>query len=80
MDAEIIAVTNRPEEGIPEGLNGSLPCYDSIEEFNEKREKAWFWLEGVSLFVVGILGFLGNILAILILVRSENTAFNTLLI
>ena len=61
--------------------NGSLPCYDNIEKFHEKRERAWFWLEGVSLFVVGIFGLFGNILAILILSRCPtNTGFNVLLI
>ena len=61
--------------------NDSLPCYDSIEEVYDKRESAYFWLEGVSVFVVGIFGLLGNILAILILSRCPtNTEFNILLI
>jgi hypothetical protein len=61
--------------------NESLHCYDPIEELTEKREKLWFWLEGVLLFIVGILGLLGNTIAITILSQSpENTEFNILLI
>ena len=65
---------------IPEHINDSLSCYESIEEFADKRKLIWFWLEGVMLFAVGIPGLFGNILAILTLGHtSENTSFNILL-
>jgi hypothetical protein len=70
-----------PQDNSPNPFNISLHCYDSIEELNEKREKLWFWLEGVFLFIVGILGLIGNIIAIATLSQSpENTEFNILLI
>ena len=63
------------------GSNYSIKCYAPLDEVKVLREKSWFWIEGVFLFVVGTIGLLGNILAILILKSSpENTSFNMLLI
>ena len=63
------------------GSNSSIKCYAPLDEVEVLREKSWFWIEGVFLFVVGTIGLLGNILAILILKSSpENTSFNMLLI
>ena len=81
MDVNITKMLNHLQRISKPINNGSLRCYDKIEEFHDKRERAWFWLEGVLLFVVGILGLLGNILAIFILSRCPtNTEFDVLLI
>ena len=63
-----------------EHTNGSLNCYELIEEFADKRKNIWFWLEGVLLFAVGTFGLFGNSFVIFALShRSENTSFNILL-
>lgn len=57
--------------------------YQCHEHFNEHRHfmtKAQFWIEGVSLFVVGIFGIAGNIMTVIVLGRIySNTTFNRLL-
>ena len=71
---------HRLENGSIETVNPA-DCYTPLDEAEVMLEKARFWLEGVFLFVVGTIGLVGNILAILILSNSpENTAFNMLLI
>ena len=34
-------------------------------------EKEYFWVSGVTLLVIGIIGFIGNILSLLVLSRAE---------
>ena len=80
---EFITTTldENPIQHVRSRSNESFQCYDPIDELTEKREKLWFWLEGTILFIVGILGLLGNTIAIAILGQSsENTEFNILLI
>ena len=56
-------------------------CYESLEDYGYVRKYAKFWLEGVSILVIGIFGLCGNFLSIFILRRSQgNKGFNTLLI
>ena len=65
-----------------DGFNSSLHCYDLINEMKGKRLSLWFWLEGVLLFAVGMIGLLCNILAIIVLNQNpdNNSSFNMLLI
>ncbi len=43
-------------------------------------ESARFWLEGVGLAIVGLLGLCGNGLTLAVLARSRGTKFNRLLV
>ena len=60
--------------------NENITCYEKIEDFSAMRENARFWLEGISITVVGGVGFCGNIMAILVLsTYTTNVSFNRLL-
>ena len=71
-----------PFNSAPDFFNGSFHCYEFIEEIKDKRLNIWFWLEGVLLFAVGIIGVLFNIFAIIVLYQNpeKNTSFHILLI
>ena len=56
-------------------------CYELLEDYEEVRDKAKYWLEGVGILIVGSFGLLGNVLSIFIFRRSRgNKGFHTLLI
>ena len=56
--------------------NVSYPCYHNYTVYYPVYERTRFWVEGVSLVVVGLLGVLGNLLTVAVLARSKNTKFN----
>ena len=56
-------------------------CYEKIDGLHDIREAVWFWLEGVFLFIIGIIGLIMNILAIIILKHCpDNSSFSVLMI
>ena len=56
-------------------------CYEEIDGLHDIREAVWFWLEGVFLFITGIIGLIMNILAIIILKHCpDNSSFSVLMI
>ena len=56
-------------------------CYEEIDGLHDIREAVWFWLEGVFLFIIGIIGLIMNILAIIILKHCpDNSSFSVLMI
>ena len=62
-------------------FNHTLKCYECLQEYENFREISGYWLEGISIFVVGIVGLICNVMAILILrLCSGNKNFNVLLI
>lgn len=62
-------------------FNYTLKCYECLQEYENFRESSGYWLEGILIFVVGIVGLICNLMAILILrLCSGNKNFNVLLI
>ena len=56
-------------------------CFESIKDYENFREGTKYWIEGVGILVVGSVGLLGNLLAILVFRRSRgNKGFHKLLI
>ena len=56
-------------------------CYEKIDGLNSIREAVWFWLEGVFLFIIGIIGLIMNVLAIFIHKHSpDKSSFSVLMI
>lgn len=56
-------------------------CYEEIEKFANFLRKANFYLHGITMFVVGLFGVVGNILTIYVLNRIQtNRNFNRLLV
>ena len=55
-------------------------CYENFTVYHPVFESAQFWIEGVLLIVVGILGILGNGLTLVVLGNSKKTNFHQLLI
>ena len=56
-------------------------CYEEIDGLHDIREAVWFWLEGVFLFIIGIIGLIMNILAIIILKHCpDNSSYSVLMI
>ncbi|TRY76504.1 hypothetical protein TCAL_15980 [Tigriopus californicus] len=56
-------------------------CYEKIEEYSSFLRKANFFLHGITMFIVGLFGILGNILTIYVLNRIQtNRNFNRLLV
>eukprot|EP00095_Tigriopus_kingsejongensis_P000943 maker-scaffold360_size197209-snap-gene-0.39 protein:Tk00943 transcript:maker-scaffold360_size197209-snap-gene-0.39-mRNA-1 annotation:"fmrfamide receptor-like isoform x1" len=55
-------------------------CHEYFDEHRHFMTKAQFWIEGVSLLIVGIFGIAGNIMTVVVLRRIySNTTFNRLL-
>ena len=60
--------------------NMSYQCHEKFNEYGHLMSAAQFWLEGVSLLVVGVFGMAGNVMTIIVLRRIDsNTTFNRLL-
>ena len=77
-----ITSTIKPLEKEFSDNNGdkTFTCHERIDEYNELRIQARFWLEGILLLIVGIFGVFGNIISILVLPRCPgNRNFNVLL-
>ena len=55
-------------------------CYENFTVYHPVFESAQFWIEGVLLIGVGILGILGNGLTLVVLGNSKKTNFHQLLI
>ena len=56
-------------------------CFELIEDYEKFRERTKYWIEGVGILIVGSVGLLGNLLAILVCRRSRaNKGFHKLLI
>ena len=58
-------------------------CYESFEEELEiGRKRIRFWIEGVGIFVIGIIGFPCNVITVFVLrkycLRQKNRNFNIL--
>ena len=69
-----------PKCKLQQDFNNSLTCYECLEEYENFREGVRFWLEGVLIFVVGIIGLVCNVMSILILrLCPGNRHFNVLL-
>ena len=65
------------EEDEEEGI---YQCHETFEEYKHLMSAAQFWVEGVSLLVIGIFGMAGNVMTIVVLRRIDsNTTFNRLL-
>lgn len=63
-----------------EVVNVTYQCYDNYTVYYPLYESAKFWIEGVLLIGVGILGLLGNCLTLAVLSQSKRSTFNQLLI
>ena len=71
----IISSNNKSDKDEPKN------CYEKIDGLHDIREAVWFWLEGVFLFIIGIIGLIMNILAIIILKHCpDNSSFSVLMI
>ena len=58
----------------------TLKCHERIDEYNELRQEARLWIEGILLLIFGIFGIFGNIVSIIVLPRCPgNRNFNVLL-
>ncbi len=55
-------------------------CYDNYTVYLPIYESTRFWVEGVGLACVGLLGLCGNGLTLAVLARSKGTKFNRLLV
>ena len=57
-----------------------FPCHEIHEEYGHYLKLATFWIEGVAILVIGVIGVAGNILTVFVLRRiDQNTTFNRLL-
>ena len=56
-------------------------CHEKFDEYGYlMNDIGHFWLEGISLLIVGLFGVAGNIMTIIVLRKMEtNTTFNRLL-
>ena len=58
-----------------------IECFETLEEAHLLRENFRFWLEGVGVSVVGVLGLGANVLTCFVLRgMKSNPSFNKLLI
>ncbi len=56
-------------------------CYELLSEYGPLRSNFKFWLEGVAITVLGVVGLAGNVMAVCILRKyTSNISFNRLLI
>ena len=70
-----------PHQGIPPPNYDTSDCYEPILEYHGVRQNARYWLEGILIFIVGVIGIFGNVLSIVVLRRCPvNRSFNGLLI
>ena len=57
-----------------------MTCYEKIKDFSNLRNNARFWLEGIAITLLGLVGLAGNFLSIAVLnTYKTNTSFNRLL-
>ena len=63
-----------------ESLNVTYDCYGNFTIYYPLYESAKFWIEGVLLIGVGLLGLCGNFLTLAVLGNSKRSTFNQLLI
>ena len=56
--------------------NLTFVCYENFTVYFYRYQQARFWIEGVVLIIVGILGLLGNILTLAVLSQSKRSTFN----
>ena len=56
--------------------NLTFVCYENFTVYFDLYQQARFWIEGVVLIIVGILGLLGNILTLAVLSQSKRSTFN----
>ena len=75
-------VSNKTVASVTNG--SSNKCYETFEDFDKVLLDSKFWLEGVGVTTVGVLGVVGNAMTMLVLwrvIRSKiNVNFNKLLI
>ena len=66
------------ENVVSEDINMTFKCYENFTIYYPRYHRAKFWIEGVILIIVGILGLLGNVLTLVVLSskRSKRTTFN----
>ena len=60
----------------PEDINMTYKCYENFTIYYPRYHQAKFWIEGVVLIIVGILGLLGNVLTLVVLSQSKRSTFN----
>ena len=61
-------------------LADTVTCYEKIKDFSDLRNNARFWLEGIAITLLGLVGLAGNFLSIAVLnTYKTNTSFNRLL-
>ena len=60
--------------------NVTYECYENFTIYYPLYESTKFWIEGVLLIIVGILGLLGNFLTLAVLSQSKKSTFHQLLI
>ena len=61
---------------ISEDINMTFKCYENFTIYYPRYHQAKFWIEGVILIIVGILGLLGNFLTLAVLSQSKRSTFN----
>ena len=61
-------------------LADTVTCFEKIKDFSDLRNNARFWLEGIAITLLGLVGLAGNFLSIAVLnTYKTNTSFNRLL-
>ena len=60
--------------------NKTYECYENATIYNSYIENSTFWIEGILLIGVGLLGLCGNFLTLAVLGKSKRSTFNQLLI
>ena len=60
--------------------NMTYECYENATIYNSYIENSTFWIEGILLIGVGLLGLCGNFLTLAVLGKSKRSTFNQLLI
>ena len=46
-------------------LADTVTCYEKIKDFSDLRNNARFWLEGIAITLLGLVGLAGNFLSIM---------------
>ena len=65
---------------ILEDSNMTYECYENATIYQSYVANSAFWIEGVLLIGVGLLGLCGNFLTLAVLGKSKRSTFNQLLI